>query len=72
MRITQHSKSPFFKDSDVIINGERLGPAAFESERNWPNGPLTTKDVHQIVVIQIATPYGLSWIINARHAGWNG
>lgn len=32
-RITEHSKTTFFKDSDVIINGERLGPAAFECER---------------------------------------
>ena len=31
-RITEHSKTTFFKDSDVIVNGQRLGPAAFESE----------------------------------------
>lgn len=31
-RFTEHSKTTFFKDSDVIVNGKRLGPAAFESE----------------------------------------
>ena len=29
-RLTQHSKTTMFTDSDVIVEGKRLGPAAFE------------------------------------------
>lgn len=29
-RLTQHSKTTMFTDSDVIVEGQRLGPAAFE------------------------------------------
>ena len=32
IRITEHSKHTIFKDSDVMVNGVRLGPAAFDSE----------------------------------------
>ena len=30
-RLTQHSQSTMFTDSDVIVEGCRLGPAAFET-----------------------------------------
>ena len=29
-RLTQHSKTTMFTDSDVMVEGKRLGPAAFE------------------------------------------
>lgn len=29
-RLTQHSKTTMFTDSDVMVEGQRLGPAAFE------------------------------------------
>lgn len=34
-RLTQHSKTTMFTDSDVIVEGKRLGPAAFGEMRYY-------------------------------------